>query len=466
MPRTEQEHELVIDVLDDLLTFSYAYESEVVAGPALARLAALAREVVSQLAQGRNTLLFQDGREQESAVIQVMNLLKAARAAEFPREKATFADAWMNKPPVLAGMELRVVHATRLRDLQVLLGGVVRRLDAYPEEGKPFISREQVREALLATFPTIAACADLPIHVDTFVALVHQRFLAGLAADPTVVAWDVIVEEYTHRAERALPDMLRKTFLDDMVDQLLPAAKDLEIGIDRHYPWGALWREPLSAKELLREYARLNLSRAVADKKFDASRSNVDVPRHAFEFLHSCGARLRPAHLGDAAARQLYFNTDATEIRIGGKPVQKHAVMAIPYDIPVQDVEEKVGRFSTYILHHRRRYCAIGRQRLAGEENAAARRLDQEAMLQRKVQRTVLHDTSSVLGHLCALMWLQRRRSAGCPPMAIKEHHITIQEAVRKAGFTYGMESVRKACARADQQMAAVRQALAGTTRR
>ena len=62
---------------------------------------------------------------------------------------------------------------------------------------------------------------------------------------------------------------------------------------------------------------------------------------------------------------------------------------------------------------------------------------------------------------ICAVIFLQMQRDRQYPSKSKKDQMLTILELVRQAGFTYGLESIRKACSKCDQEIAAIRLHLA-----
>ncbi|WKN21102.1 hypothetical protein [Azotobacter vinelandii] len=466
MGRTTAEHERVIDVLDDLVAFGYAYEGESVANGHLGRLKALADEVISELRKGPNVVTFLEPHEQEYAIIGVMNRLKAAICDDALPEEVDFNRAWANKPSVLTGHFLQKVHTEQASGLRKLVAAVIDRLDtAFPPEAKQFITREQVKASVLAMMQNMPSFT-VPIHVDTLAGLLHQHFLMVLEVDEPPLGnprrWQAMTEEYMRQAEGKLLEMVKEAFVTSMVRQLFSRAKDLHISIDRYYPWGALWKEPMQGEELLHLYARLNLSGAVVDAKFKqdtAERSDAGVP--AGEFIRWGAAKCPRAIKSSRVPYQIYFNTDDVDICIDGKVIQKHAVMSIRYDKPLQDVEKHLRHFGMYLLTQRKRHCANGQEPLSAEEDAMARRIEVDIVGRRKASRAVLHDKSSLLGHICALISLQLQRNPLYAGKMKKVQMLEIHDLVRKAGFKYGEESIRKACDKQDKVMEELRLHLA-----
>jgi len=99
---------------------------------------------------------------------------------------------------------------------------------------------------------------------------------------------------------------------------------------------------------------------------------------------------------------------------------------------------------------------------LNADEVALARLRDADLLNDAKVARNVLHDQSSVLGHLCALMDLEMRRDPVHAQLSKKARMLTIKDWVQKAGFDYGHESIRKSCARGPAEIAALRARFTG----
>ena len=460
MGRTTAEHERVIDALDDLITFCYAYEGEIGAKDDLGRLQALAAEVYSSLKQKPTLSRLLQQREKESIVVSVMNGLQAAIRNKAPPEEVDFGLAWANKPSVFTGLFLNKVHIEQDSDILQFVTDVLGRLNtAFPPEAKQFITLQQVTATVRAMLRIKQETFAAPIHVDTLSGLLHQYFLMGLTlSDPASAGplrWQKMTQKYMEQAAGKLVEMVEAAFVTAMIRELFPSAQKLHISIDRYYPWGALWKLPMAGKDLLDLYTRLNLSGAVADKKFKRQSVESTKSAPAAKFIRWVADNCpRATESSRATANQIYFDTDRVDIRIDGKPIQKHAVMAIRYDKPLRSVENYLKHFGAYLQTHRQRHCANGQEPRSNDEFAMAQQLAVDAISQRKATRTVLHDKSSVLGHICALTYLQMNRDPDYADLLNKQKIPTIEKLVETAGFEFKVDSIRKACGKRDTQLA------------
>jgi hypothetical protein len=468
MGRTSREQDLIIDLLDDLMTFAFVYEGELRPGTHVPDLEALGRSVAAHLEKRATFPLFKTPEERRIAVFIVLNRLQQEASSPALPERKDVERAWVHSAPNLTTDSLRADHARCGAALLQLVEATVGRLAADPAEARGFMTREQVRGTLLATLPAVPACAACPIHLQSLVVLVHQNFLEAFGGPSGRVArnWRDVVNQYMDLALRALEERAKQVVIDGLVLKHLPAARKLKIGIGRFYSWATVWDRPVAGEDLLVAYASLNASGALRDKKFRNKPEHGAEPSLGFEFIRSWAAR-RPCLLpqfGGSAAR-IFFNTDDVDIRIEGRAIQKHALMAMRYDEPLGELNEVVGRFRTYLLSQRRKYCAASRQPLQVEEHAAIQRRTQEAMVGRKTNRSLLHDKSSVLSHLCVLLWVQRQRNLQYEGKSAKAHHRSILEMVQDAGFEFSYESVRKACAINRELPARLREDLARLAR-
>jgi hypothetical protein len=459
--RTTAEHERVIDALDDLITFCYAYEGEISAKGDLGRLQALAAEVHHSLAKNLNIYRLLQPREKESIIISVMNGLQSAIHNKATPEEVDFGLAWANKPSVLTVLFLSKVHNEQFSDILQFMTDVLGRLNtSFPPEAKQFITLQQVMATVQAMLRIKQESFAAPIHVDTLSGLLHQYFLMELtlsdpaSADPR--RWQKMTQKYMEQAAGKLVEMVEAAFVTAMIRKLFPSAQKLHISIDRYYPWGALWKLPMAGKDLLDLYAGLNLSGAVADKKFncqsvESTKNSVPAAEFFRWVVDNCP---RATESSRATANQIYLDTDRVDIRIDGKSIQKYAVMAIRYDKPLRSVEKYLMHFGVYLHTQRQRHCANGQEPRSNDEFAMAQQLAVDAISQRKATRTVLHDKSSVLGHICALTYLQMNRDPHYADALNKVRIPDIVKLVKTAGFEFTEDSIRKACSKRDTQLA------------
>lgn len=466
--RTTTEHERLLDHFDDLLALDYLYESEFAKNPDLGRLKALALMVAGEVHLPENAPLFPDQRAKRLGIIQVMNGLQCACRMKAPPPITAFDAAWDGLPAVLNGRALQLIHSKQEELLADMFSVLVARLDAsFPSETKPFVTREQVAAMLRSLRGNRLTDFAGPIQVDIFNGLAHQEFLAALDRGTVPLSApdsaQILAREYVRQAERSFVKMVNDSFIETMVANHYPHARrlreygQLRLTIDRVYPWGALWQQPLAAREALNLYARLNLSGAFLDAKFRAAGApGAAIP--SAEFIRWAVHMIpRPAEPDREAAARLFFASDNTELRFDGKLLQKHAVIAVRYDRPLPDVEATLRRFRNYLISQRKRYCADGGEALNEDEIALSRLRDADLLNNFRAVRNVLHDKSSVLGHLCALMDLEMQRDPEYAHESKKARILIIGGWVREAGFAYGYESIRKSCSRSPTEIAALR---------
>ena len=370
--------------------------------------------------------------------------------------------AWDGLPAGLSGLALRRIHARQGGQLVGLLAVLVDRLDsAFPSEAKPFVTREQVAAILRALQRGRSAHFKGPIHVEILGGLVHQEFLAALDRGEAPLAAPGRAQELAHKyvslAESSFVEMVKAYFVETMVTKLYPRARQLRLTIDRAYSWGALWRQPLAARDCLDLYMGLNLSGAIRDAKCrEAPVPGTGVP--GVEFIcWGIAAVPRPTGPDKNETARLFFKSDDSDLRINGKLLQKHAVMVVRYDRPLHDVELALRHFRNYLAHQRKGYCVDAGEVLNAEEAALERLRGADMLNDAKVVRSVLHDKSSILGHLCALMDLEMQRDSAYAQLSKKARMLTIGQWVNEAGFAFSGESVRKSCSRSPVVIAALR---------
>jgi len=463
LARTTAEHESILDVFDNLLALGYLYISELTINSDLGRLQALAIEVAHEVNRAAYGALFPDEGAKRLAICEVMNRLqKAYRVKEPP--VVTGRDEWNGMSVPMDGFALKRIHFEQVHQLVELLVALVDRIEtAFPNEAKPFVTPEQVKALLSGLDDGRQGRAHFtgPIQVDILGRLAHQEFLAGLErVDTPLMSPDralELVHQYARKAERSFDGLVRESFIVAMVTSLYRHAPPFKLPIDKAYSWGALWRQPLSAKDGLDLYARLNRSGAIRDANYDQEiDAGVGIP--AAEFIAWGRAMVPwPNDFDPAEVARTYFKSDDADLHINGEPVQKHAVMAVRYDRPLRDVERTLRHFRNYLLRQRKDYCTASGETLNAEEAALAKLFIPDLLHNTKPARAVLHDKSGVLGHLCTLMYMEIEHDPAHAQESKKARVITIKDWVREAGFDYSIESIRKSCARGPAQISNLR---------
>lgn len=460
--RTTDEHESLLGHLDNLLILGYLYESERTRNPDLEQLQNLVMEIAREASASVNASMFRGDKAMRQIICEVMNVLQSACQKKDSALITAVDAAWDGLPAVQGSPELWRIHAEHQEDLANVFVTLLSRLNTtFSAEVKPFVTRELVAAMLRAL--RREGCIDFvgPIQVEVLSTLAHQEFLATLNRDQTPLAKpggvQTLVTEYVRQANRSFQQMVKSFFIQNTVAKLYPRARRLHLVIDRAYPWGGLWREPVSGHHLLVLYARLNRSGAIRNSKYKPP--SDDAPGLSFEEFSAWAINTvsRPKDIDQEAPVRQFFKSDDVDLHIDGNLVQKHAVMAIRYDQPLPDVERAVRQFRNYLLSQRKAYCNNAEGGLTVSEAALDRRLQREKLGEDKSGRAVVQDMSSVLGHLCALMYLQMQRNPEYVEMLKKTQMLTIEGWVKAVGFEYTTEAIRKACARVPAEIEALR---------
>lgn len=468
--RTTEEHESLLRHLDNLLVLGYLYESERTRNPDLEQLKNLATEIAYEARVSTNASMFRSDIEMRQVICGVMNVLQSACQKGNLAPVTAVDSAWDGLPAVLGSPELWRIHAEHQEDLAKVFVTLLSRLDTmFSSEVKPSVTRELVAAIFRAL--RHEGCIDFvgPIQVEVLSTLAHQELLAALNRHQKPLAKpghvQMLVTEYARQANQSFQRMVEFVFIQNTVAKLYPRARRLHLLIDRAYPWGGLWREPVSGRELLDLYARLNRSGAIRNSKYKPTKPpNDDTPGLSLEEFSRFAINVvsHPKDIDHSDPVRQFFNSDDVDLHIDGNLVQKHAVMAICYSQPLSDVERAVRLFRNYLLFQRKSYCTNAGEALSFSEAALDRRLQREILGEAKSGRAIVQDMSSVLGLLCALIYLQMQRNPDYVGVLVKTQMLTIEEWVKAAGFEYTTEAIRKACARIPAVIEALRARFVG----
>lgn len=449
MPKTSDENESVLDELDRTLVFAFALRVEMGREPALIKLRELA-EQAREAARHHPVGLRRLGKSDQfgfapELVSRVMNGLQTAVADQAPPAPPDLDQKWAYMPPALSGAELDLAHEDGIEYLARIAAEIVEQVDSgFPAEAKPFISAAQFEAVSRRVLANTSTASAVPIHIPSLVGLLHTNFLDRVAGRPPL-AFRELLARYCESAVREHLAAVEESFVTRTIQHLLPEAGGISIPLAEHYNWASLcWLFP-SARVLLDVYASLNVSQAVVDSKFKPpAGADAFKPLPAQDFLSLC-RNMTPSPLRKGGT-QRYFDTDRCDIRIDGRALQKHAMMAISYTEPLPDIEEATTRFGVYLLNNRRNYCRATRTRFSKEEGETLARIGGKADSLGRLPRVLLHDKSSVLGRLCSLMALEMQLDARFEGLSSKARALTIGEWLLEAGFEYSNESIRKSC--------------------
>lgn len=455
MGRTSPTHESVIDELDCVMTFSFVLAGERARGEDLMRLRKLASETRDALNMHPLSLLGLGNKSHPSyssvgLVSGVMNTLQSAVINKMAPELPDLSLDWIGFPPILSTEDLERFHQCGFNDLVSISEKILHQVDSkFPAEAKPYISLKQFEAVARRVLARSSIQENLPIHIPSLVGGLHANFLdsitAGRSPFLTQEEQEHLVKKYCVKAEWEHLEVVRDIFQVNMVKKMFAKAVDISIPLDKYYCWGALCVQACSAQEFLKIYSALNRSQAVSDSKFRPKENGEsEKPIPAQNFIRWSEKTVpRPRN---SRRSQIYFDTDRSDIKFNGLSIQKHGVMAISYATPLTDIEELTTRFGVFLLNARRTYCRATRGKFLNEEAEALTRISAKADELDGGGRVLLHDKSSVLAHLCALMDLEMQLDPELSNLSSKAKVITISDWLSRAGFTYSMESIRKSC--------------------
>lgn len=460
MARTSPTHESVINGLDSAMTFAFALLGEMAREHGLVRLRELAeetREAVREHSLG----LLELGKKSHTSdfasglVSSVINRLQSAVVKKKVPELPDLNSEWIDLSRILSAAHLELFHQSGFKDLVSISGKILHQVDStFPKEAKPFISVAQFDAVGRAVLVGAPSKEKWPIHIPSLIGGLHTNFLDSITAgrSPILTQEELehLVQRYCAKVEQEYLEVIRQIFVVRMVQRLFPKAVNISIPLEKYYRWGALCKRVPSARELLLMYSALNRAQAVSDSKFRPRDDEKEEPEmlSADVFIHWCEGEIpRPLIFRWG---QIFFDTDRSDIKINGLNIQKHGVMAISYAEPMPGIEELATRFGVFLLNARRAYCRATGGIFRSEEVETLKRVQKKADELSREGRALLHDKSSVLGVLCALMDLEMQQDPNFATRPNKVRIIEIHDRMRSAGFTLSCESIRKSCAKGD----------------
>ena len=454
------------------MTFSFVLAGEMARGEDLMRLCKLASETRDAVRKHPLGLLELGKKSHPSyfavgLVSRVMNGLQSAVINKMPPGLPDLSLDWIYLPPILSAEHLERFHQCGFNDLVSISDKILHQVDsAFPAEAKPYISLAQFGAVARVVLSRVSTKENLPIHIPSLVGGLHANFLDSITAGRSPIITqkeqEHFVKKYCAKAELEHIEVVRNIFQVRMVQQLLAKAVDISIPLDKYYCWGALCMPAPSARELLSIYSALNRAQAVSDSKFrpkDDKKAPKPIPAKAFIRWRE---EMVPRPLTVARHGQIYFDTDRGDIKINGLSIQKHGVMTISYAAPLTNIEKLTTRFGVFLLNARHTYCRATRGTLLNEEVEALTRISAKADELDGGDRVLLHDKSSVLAHLCALMDLEMQQNPELANLSSKAKVITISDWLSSAGFTYSIESIRKSCENRNSVQERIQEYLSG----
>lgn len=477
MPRTRDEHHIVLSHFDNFFVFGYLYESERQRNPDLETLRGFAAEIDAKADQSINAATLTDPERLRGLICRVMNVLQRACKANNPEIDGPVDASWDGLPDKFASEDLWRLHSEHRNELIHMFETVLSRLSfTFSEDLRPYVTPELVA----ATFRELRREGQIryagPVPVNVLSAIAHQAFVAGLTTSQAPLGSpmrvDQMVDTYVKQANQSFQHLVTSGFVYEMVKDLFPRARRLNISLDRIYPWGALWEAPYYAHSLLVIYSDLITSGIIKNSKHSPKDKTGEAPRddlfEAFDYW-AVNTLPEPRIPSSDPIPKTCFHTDDTDILIDGNFLQHHAVLAIRYDQPLPDVERAMRGFRNVLLAQRNRYCANAGVGLTSDETKLSNRPRQEIIPINKTNRRLVQDVSAITGHMCAMIHIEKMRETlrdelpKKTPYAemLKKNQVDLMfKMLDHTGFDLDPQTIQKAIAKIPAQCNALRSAL------
>jgi len=446
---TTPEHERIIDIFDQIITFSYAYEWQKLQNNAIDELFKL-RDGISSHVERESLYLFMSPTEKKDSVISILNKLSDAVQNDSCPKVIDFEDVWLNKPENLGCWYINEKQEEEFDEIAVLVNYVICSLNrSLPNEIKPFVSFEQVDALFKKSYEEISDRFTVPIHKDLLVSMIHQHFLKTFAIEQNTLeevnSYRELVDSYCKKAVQRFVKMVQENFIDKAVINFFDQAKGIGLEIDRYYSWALICYGPITYEELLSWYSYVNAHELVKDSHYQDNKNlnKADLDLKLKKILNKeIGYVLYPSAPKGGIKRYM-FDSNRTPVLIDGKTLQNHLVMSFPYDKPLSDLQDKLRNYARYIGNLVNSYGHTYGHTVGFEDevkSATAYRL-----METPYKRLSLSNVGGVLQHICSLLFLQYERSNDDSAKKIDYQKAFTLNLINDHGFSYGESSVNTA---------------------
>jgi hypothetical protein len=401
MPSNSPLDELLIDVFDDKIAFGYAYWYQQMKNDDLARLADIANEAQHE-AEHDAEMLSIPGASKRSVRYSVVNDLQGGLGGK-PRkaraEKST--GAWQNGP----GKDLESIAHDKRRAHLILWDTLSSRIETgLPRSVKAHITKEQVSAFAKEVLTELTPAVQTPIHIPSLTIAMHSLIIERNSVTPSESESDgrsaASFDRYLNLTQRAISDDIASRFHDRMFAKFETRAKQLDIPIGRHYPWGALIDRPPSVTTTLFELACLIHQGAVSYRHWKINKDLSELlapipPENYIKLSKEPSVRFR------SLSGPAFFSGDTSTFAVDGVPLQNQLAMILPYDRPVAELDQLLDRFKKHFLlkgaAHRANLGHPGSKE--EEKNARIAALLPEP----NISRIILNRSTSIPMHLIAI---------------------------------------------------------------
>jgi hypothetical protein len=452
MAKSTPEHDRVIDIFDEIITFSYAYEWQKLKNDSIYKLHEL-RDSIASYIENISTqdffLSFATPLEIEVTIFRILDTLYCAIINDTCPETIEFGDVWLN----LRNLYTLEKQYEEIDQITKLIMSVVSSLSLLsPDEMKPFVTIEQVDVIFKKSWAEMSERITAPIHKELLVSLIHQHFLKtfDVKQDGHTEKSSLyeLVNGYCKKAKLKFLKMHEEKLIGSAAIIFFSEAKNIKLDIGQNYPWTMICYWAIDYRnELLSWYSSVNALDLVKDIRYIGAKTpndvNLDLRLQKLLNRENNYSKLNPVPKSDF--KRHIYDSNRTPILIDGNKLQNHLVMVYPYDKPFPDLQEKLRKYGYFIGKMVRDY-GTAYEHSPGYEDGVNIAIEYEKM-NPPYKRVSLTNAGSVIKHICSLICLQFERSNDYTDKLKKHQTLEIFELIQNQGFSYSkcsVEIVRK----------------------
>jgi len=309
-------------------------------GDGLTRFDDLAKSVKEKVAGCSE--IFESDRDQEIAELQILDSLQEARRLPEAERVDRLLGGWTMLP---TNTDLAQLH--RETAAPYLIARIF-----VAEARKGFEARVDHRAIAARLRREISALGKherfpfyVPALAECFMELARRP---GHVTDAEIT---LEVARYEKEAERLAADKQRIK-RNEIVAQLLPAAEQISLQIDKSYSWGdlAINARGMTSLNTLGIYTQLNYHGLVTDARFSPKSVKTPIiPADTFQkemtiwFLRVSALVYSGDDRETRILRHSIINSERADVRIYGKPVLNSLVLLVPLDAEEHDIEKQLA---------------------------------------------------------------------------------------------------------------------------
>ncbi|WP_333985279.1 hypothetical protein [Ectopseudomonas khazarica] len=456
---TTQQNE-VINYFDAALLYVYANSWQNRRNDDLRKLNCLAKRVTEAIERWPINL---SDELKTRSYFQVMDSLQARNRRKTTLRVYKDRVYWtVTNPLGIKVLAVYAQHRDRLVDIFIRLNNLAYEMVEVSEEVCEFW---QVESSMRRYARFLAQRHCLPINYAMLAGIVARHIYDanhpdtyGMQDEPSEFLKKI--DLYVKRSGRDFESFQRMVLIRRLVEDFEAEAKQLDIGIDRHYEWGLLADIDLTCLKVLILYKEANHQGKLVDSKFDQSQIHLRKTRKVnFDELKVLQGFLKAKSPPVPDSHHYIFNTDQDDVRICGYRDRGSLSLRIPFDTSPDKAIALVNQFKRNLRKH------LSDRLYNSDDNSKCNEVSKIlSAWDDPYKRMIIKNKGSILGLLAGLLcdhififWKGKK-----PPGAKREIHSvddaieTTMDILKEHGFSYDAETVPKSRTAARRKIAAI----------